>query len=73
MSIPCNVGRADRVIRGLLGVVLIGAAVLGAVAGTAGIAAGVIGVVLLTTSVVRFCPLYRVVGLSTCGGTAGTR
>lgn len=56
-----NVGGVDRVLRGLLGVALI-ALTLGGVIG----AWGWIGVVPLGTALIRFCPLYPMLGISSC-------
>ena len=56
-----NVGNIDRIARGLLGLVLI---VL-ALTGTIGVW-GWIGVVPLATAAFGFCPLYTVLGFSTC-------
>jgi len=61
-----NMGNLDRIIRVLLAAV---AAVLyftNMLTGTLGIVALVVAVVFLLTSAVGFCPLYRLVGLSTC-------
>lgn len=55
-----NVGTADRVIRILIGLGFL-------VAGLAFQSAwGLIGLVPLFTATIGFCPLYRLVGLSTC-------
>ncbi|MGM8936166.1 YgaP family membrane protein [Pseudomonas neustonica] len=56
-----NVGTIDRVIRILLGMLLIGLSLTG----TIGLW-GWIGVVPLATGVMRFCPLYPLLGISTC-------
>ncbi|MCL4746987.1 MAG: DUF2892 domain-containing protein [Burkholderiaceae bacterium] len=56
-----NVGNLDRVLRIVLGLALIGLTL----AGTIGVW-GWIGVVPLLTGAFRFCPLYRLLGLSTC-------
>jgi membrane protein YdbS with pleckstrin-like domain len=65
-----NVGSADRVIRIVLGLALaIAAFVPGlGLAGTPLLqwGAALIGLVLIATAVVRFCPLYRILGFSTC-------
>jgi len=59
-----NESNIDRVIRAVAGVVLLylGFAVL---AGALAIVADVIGVVLLLTGAVGFCPLYALLNLST--------
>jgi hypothetical protein len=56
-----NVGGVDRILRIVLGVVLIGLAATGTVGWW-----GYIGVVPLVTGLFRFCPLYSVVGMNTC-------
>lgn len=63
-----NEGKADRVVRAVLGIALVAAGVVLANTESVGIgaAAGVVGLVLLVTGAVGFCPAYRLVGLSTC-------
>ena len=65
-----NLGRTDRIIRFALGLALVFAplANLPPIWSSAAIAYGVmaIGAVLMATSFFRFCPLYRIVGASTC-------
>lgn len=64
-----NVGTFDRVIRFILGVVLILAPFVGGMAvfesTVATVIAVIVGLVLLATSVMNFCPLYQVLGLRT--------
>jgi hypothetical protein len=55
-----NVGNLDRILRIVLGVGLI------AWAATSGPVWAWIGVVPLATALFRFCPLYTVLGFSTC-------
>lgn len=52
-----NMGTVDRVIRSAIGVVMAGVG-FGVMAGGGGIAVGVIGIVLLLTGVIGFCPMY---------------
>lgn len=56
-----NVGTTDRVLRIVVGLVLIGLAVTG----TIGLW-GYIGVVPLATGVFRRCPAYGLLGMNTC-------
>lgn len=56
-----NVGTIDRVIRIVAGLALIVLAALGVIG-----LWGYLGIVPLVTGVFRFCPAYRLVGLSTC-------
>lgn len=61
-----NVGAIDRILRIVLGIALIAFA-LGFIAPGATYAwLGWIGVIPLLTALVGSCPLYSVVGLSTC-------
>lgn len=56
-----NVGGIDRILRIVIGLVLIGMAVTGTVG-----AWGWIGIVPLATAALGFCPLYTVLGFSSC-------
>lgn len=56
-----NVGSPDRIARLVIGTLL----VLLALTGTIGVW-GWIGVVLIATAVLNFCPLYRILGINTC-------
>ena len=56
-----NVGTIDRVLRAVVGLVLIGLAATD----TVGVW-GWIGVVPLATSLLRFCPAYTLIGGNTC-------
>lgn len=55
-----NVGNIDRLLRILLGIVLIGLAARGTIG-----AWGYAGVLPLFTGIAAFCPLYGLLGLST--------
>ena len=56
-----NVGGVDRILRIALGVVLIALAATGTVGWW-----GWLGVVPLATGLLRFCPLYTLLGMNTC-------
>ena len=62
-----NEGTIDRVIRVILGIVLliVGFGVMG---GGAGVVVGIIGLVPLITGLVGFCPLYTLFKLDTRKG-----
>ncbi len=65
-----NVGGFDRVARAILGVVLAvlgGAGLAGKLAVGSGVAWAllIVGIVLLGTAMLRFCPLYLPFGLNT--------
>ena len=60
-----NMGTVDRVVRVALGIALLAFALFGpADIGWKWI--GFIGIVPLATSVVSFCPAYRLLGIRTC-------
>lgn len=61
-----NMGSADRIIRVVLGAVLIALFAMGKTTGTTGIILTVLGGVFILTSLVSFCPLYLPFGISTC-------
>lgn len=61
-----NEGKTDRTIRVVLGVVLLGLT-LTSLTGVAQIVAGVVGVIALVTGAIRFCGLYKILGISTVG------
>lgn len=60
MSIESNIGSADRALRIGAGAALIGLALAGLIGPW-----GYVGVVVLATGLFRFCPAYRLFGLST--------
>jgi len=65
-----NMGNIDRVIRLLVAVAAIALVFIGPFAsggwGWERIALAGAGAIMLLTSLVKFCPLYRVLGLRTC-------
>lgn len=56
----CNVGKVDRAIRIIAGLVLIGLAATGTIGMW-----GWIGIVPVLTGVFRFCPAYPLLGINT--------
>lgn len=56
-----NVGNLDRIARFVLGALLIALAAMGTIG-----AWGYLGVILVGTAFVSFCPIYRIFGLKTC-------
>ena len=61
-----NVGSADRLIRIILGLVLLVLPLMAAWGTLGTIVSALIGAVLVVTALVRFCPLYRLIGVRTC-------
>jgi hypothetical protein len=65
-----NLGTLDRVFRFILGIVLLAAPFVSGFAlfesSTALIVSVVLGLVMIGTSAMKFCPLYRVFSVRTC-------
>ena len=61
-----NMGLTDRIVRILLAIVFAALYFTGTITGTLGIILLVVGVVFALTSVVSFCPLYAIFGISSC-------
>jgi len=63
-----NEGRADRIVRFVLGaaLVVVGIVLSGGASLWGGALAGVVGIVLLVTGAFGFCPAYCLLGIRTC-------
>lgn len=59
-NMKCNVGKAEKIVRSILGLIILGI----------GIAYmswwGALGAVLLITAAIGWCPINRVLGIDTC-------
>lgn len=60
-----NMGALDRTIRGILAIVVIALFGLKMISGLAAIILGVIAAIFIITSLIGFCPLYRLLGITT--------
>lgn len=61
-----NMGTIDRGVRIIISLLFAALYFTGTVTGTFGIVLLVLGGVFVATSIVSFCPLYTIFGLSTC-------
>ncbi len=61
-----NVGNVDKIIRIILAVGAVYLYMSSTVTGALGIVMLVVSVTLVLTSILSFCPLYKVFGVSTC-------
>ena len=59
-----NMSTADRIIRTLIAAVMLGLYFINVISGTLAIVLIVVSVIFLLTSLVSFCPLYAILGLS---------
>ncbi|MFK8028780.1 MAG: DUF2892 domain-containing protein [Gammaproteobacteria bacterium] len=69
-----NIGTFDRALRALLGLAAVALVFVGPIAESGGwgwerIAPAAVGAIMLGTSAIKFCPLYRIFGLRTCRAT----
>lgn len=60
-----NMGKTDRMLRAVLGVVLLLLAFT-ALGGVLAWIAGIVGIVMLGTSAMGWCPPYTLLGINTC-------
>ncbi len=65
-----NIGNPDRLLRAILGLVLFVLPLINVPAiwssGVLAYGSMAVGLVLVVTAVFQFCPLYRILGISTC-------
>lgn len=61
-----NMGNTDKIIRILLSVVFVTLFTTKVVTGALALVLIVLGGIFLATSLISFCPLYRVFGWNTC-------
>lgn len=60
-----NVGSIDKIIRLIVGITLsVWGFFFAGIGTTVGIIAGIVGVVLILTGLLNFCPLFKVLGIS---------
>lgn len=62
-----NMGSLDRALRLIVATVLAVLAWNGTLAGPLALGAWIVAAVFVLTSLVSFCPLYRLMGMNTCG------
>jgi len=60
-----NMGMADRIIRGIIVVVIAALYFTGQVSGTAAVILGIIAIAFFVTSLIGWCPSYLPFGIST--------
>ena len=61
-----NIGATDKIIRLALAAIVAVLYFTKTIEGTTAIALGIVAIVLTLTSLINFCPLYTVIGKSTC-------
>ena len=66
-----NVGGLDRVIRVVIGLVLIALGLFHVLTGTSALVAYVVAAIAIITGVVRFCPAWAMFGINTTRSKTG--
>ena len=61
-----NLGSIDKIVRMLLAAILILLFVFDVVTGTVGYVFLALAAIFIVTSLINFCPLYYIFGISTC-------
>ncbi|NNF34044.1 MAG: DUF2892 domain-containing protein [Saprospiraceae bacterium] len=61
-----NMGTIDRIIRVIIAVVIGFLFQQGIITGMLATILSIVAIVFLLTSVISFCPLYKVIGINTC-------
>lgn len=61
-----NVGKTDKMIRIVAGVILIALDLFEVVTGSFSWILSLVAVILIVTAVVNFCPIYQLLGKNTC-------
>ena len=61
-----NMGTVDRIIRGVVAVIIAWLIFSKAVSGLLAILLGVVGLAMLVTALLAYCPPYDLLGISTC-------
>ena len=69
MNLARNVGSTDKMIRLVAGVLLLALGIFGiGLGGAGGILVSLVGVILLATGAMNFCPLFKAIGFSSFKG-----
>lgn len=65
MALPKNVGSVDKIVRIVIGALLAAYALMVAgLSSTIGIITLIAGAILIVTGLVNFCPIFKVLGIS---------
>ncbi len=62
----CNVGKSDQYVRYVIGILLVVAYLLHWLSGTWGWVSLIVGLILVITAAIHYCPIYSIIGVSTC-------
>lgn len=65
MKLQPNMGTPDKIIRTTIAMVIFALIAIGTISGAVATVLGIVAVIFVVTSVVSFCPLYKVFGFCT--------
>lgn len=68
-----NVGTIDKAVRVIAAVAVAALYHTGTISGTAAVVLGAVAAIFLFTSIISFCPLYAILGVSTCKCCGGCK
>lgn len=60
-----NAGTVDRIVRVVIGIILLYAVATGMVQGIVMYVAGILGLIMLVTAALAYCPLYTIMKINT--------
>ena len=60
-----NTGTVDRIVRVVIGIILLYAVATGMVQGIVMYVAGILGLMMLVTAALAYCPLYTIMKINT--------
>lgn len=66
MKLKKNVGKLDRAIRTLIAIGIALLYLFDIISGIVGMILTLLAIILLVTSLLNFCPLYKILGVNSC-------
>jgi len=61
-----NIGSVDKFVRIIIAAIIMALYYFGYISDTLAMVLLIIGIILLLTSLINFCPLYKIIGVNTC-------
>ena len=61
-----NTANIDRIVRAAFALAVLILYLMGKITGNLALGLGIVAAILLITSLIGFCPIYRILGISSC-------
>ena len=61
-----NTSNIDRIVRAAFALAVLILYLMGKITGNLALGLGIVAAILLITSLIGFCPIYRILGISSC-------